>query len=564
MNTPLDPIPHIHLATETEPNWVRTRFNIEFDSNQDQWPINGFRSINVAELKAIVAPELCHGLTMTLIRAAQKYSWATVSMYALTLRHFQKTLFPIGKIEEWKISDFRKYRKFLISDMGHEDYLRSLRSLLNNWQKGRWPGVDPELMVSLNEMKLKGAETGRAVRVMDPDKGPLTPDELHHLVQDINDAAVDGKLSLENFSLAYLHIFTGRRPIQSAYLKCCDVVACRGDPEPAHPNGAPLYLLVIPRAKQRGHGFRETRRAIELAPVNFEVFRRQSEGVQERFRKLIEQFNWALQEKEMHHLMDHLPLYPAWSSIEKSLQGASELRESGRHGIAIDSLIRESQGNAWHCDPATHGKRISTICESVGTRSRSGGPLLVSALRLRHTKGTDLAREGLDGHLIGWILDHSTSRSSQIYVDSLPEHATEINKAMSNSLTMRRFASAFRGTLVDGEANALGGGDPRKSRLTYQGSGAATCGHLKQCGLDGGIPRACYTCHHFQPWLDGPHEQFLEEMLQERAGSLTALGPESPIAKRADKIINAVQRVIQLCNDRRIEIAAKKATGHIK
>lgn len=561
MKEPFDQLGTQPLEETLEPNWVQTRFKIEFDSNKDEWPIDGHRSINAGAIKALVSPSLRNGLHMSLIHAAKQYAWATVHQYQNSLAHFQKTIFPQGQISAWRISDVRKYRALLIKEYGHEDCLRHIRSLLTNWHNGRWDGVSSELVASLKKMKLKGAEAGRAVRVMDPDKGPLTPNELHHLVQDLNDAAADGKLSLEGFSLAYLHIFTGRRPIQSAYLKCCDVAIRQSDPEPGNPNGSPLYLLVIPRAKQRGHGFRETRRAVQLTHINFEVFRRQAESVQERFLALLKQSGWNLNGEAMLQLLGNLPLYPKWHSVKDTLQGALELQERGQHRVALESIVRESEGSAWHYEPSVFAQKISAICESVGTLSRDGGPLSVNALRLRHTKGTDLARDGLDGRLIGWILDHSTSRSSQIYIDSLPEHAAEINKAFSGSLTMQRFASAFRGTLVDKEVNAIGGSEPDKSRLTYRGAPTATCGHLKQCGLDGGIPRACYLCHHFQPWIDGPHEQFLEEMERERTDSLIALGPESPVAKRADKIINAVHRVIQLCFDRRKEIDAEDGSG---
>lgn len=127
---------------------------------------------------------------------------------------------------------------------------------------------------------------------------------------------------------------------------------------------------------------------------------------------------------------------------------------------------------------------------------------------------------------------------------------------MSTSLTLQRFASAFRGTLVDSEADAVAGGDP-ESRVAYKGQNAATCGHLKQCGLDGGLPHACYTCSHFQPWLDGPHAEFLAELQAERADQVAQLGADSPVAKRRDKLIGAVERVILLCDARRAELSER-------
>lgn len=539
---------------------VRTRYGIEFDSREDWWPIDGKQGIDVGSLRTLVSPELLPGLEATLRQACRKYSWATMSQYRWALRSFKKACSPSTPISSWKLKDLRTYRTALMAEFGHEDLLRQLRSLLVNWHSGGHEGVSSSLIASLKEMRLKGVEAGRAVRAMDPDEGPLTRNEFHHLLQSLSDAAESGKLRIEGFSLAYFHLCTGRRPVQSAAMKCKDVLERRGDPEPDHPDGQKLHLLVVPRAKQRGHSFRETRRAIDLTPDNFQVFRAQRDDVQHRFSELLADSGWDIQPRDLQALQIELPLYPLWSSIAEAIDLATQMREAGQHGKALEALRLDAQGMAWHHSPSHQGGRIATICTSVGAMSRDGEPLHVTASRLRHTKGTDLAREGLPSNLIAWLLDHSTSRSAEIYIDNLPEHAAEIDRAISKSPTLQRFASAFRGTLVDSEADAVGGSDPQ-SRVAYRGKGAATCGHLKQCGLDGGIPHACYTCSHFQPWLDGPHEEFLGELEAERAALVTELGSDSPVAKRRDKLIGAVQNVIQLCLARRTELADLEASG---
>jgi len=535
---------------------VRTRYGIEFDAREAWWPIDGKQGIDVESLRALVAPALLPGLEATLRHAAGKYAWATMAQYLWALKGFQRACFPSKRISAWRLADFRRYRTVLMSEFGHEDSLRQLRSLLVNWHGGRHAGVSDSLIASLKEMRLKGVEAGRAVRSMDPDSGPLTPDEFHHLLSGLVDAAEAGKLGLGDFSLAYFHLFTGRRPIQSASLKCKDVVETLGDPEPGFPNGQPVYLLAVPRAKQRGHSFRETRRGIDLTPSNFQVFRAQREDVQHSFSELLERAGWELQELDVRSLMSELPLYPSWSSVTEAVELASQMRQGGQHGKALEALRLDAEGMAWHYTAREHSLRITEVCASVGSQSRDGQPLKISAARLRHTKGTDLAREGLPSHLIAWLLDHSTSRSADIYVDNLPEHAAEIDRAVSKSPTLQRFAEAFRGTLVDSEEDAIGGSDPEHSRLAYRGQGAATCGHLKQCGLDGGVPHACYTCSHFQPWLDGPHEQFLADLQAERAHLVSELGADSPVAKRRDKLIVAVGNVVQLCAARRVELEA--------
>lgn len=541
-------------ADQPDSHVVRTRYGIEFDARSDWWPIDGKQGIDAAATRALVSAELLPGLEATLRQACTKYSWATVVQYRWSLKNFQKEFFPDGVITKWNLADFRKYRKLLLDQFGHEDYLRHLRSLLGNWHSSGHVGVSSELIASLKEMRLKGAEAGRAVRVMDPDDGPLTPEEFHHLLQDLHEAAAAGALSIEEFSLAYFHLCTGRRPAQASALKCKDVLQCLSDPEPGFPEGQPIYLLVVPRAKQKGHSFRETRRAIDLTPDNFQVFQAQRASVEQAFATLLEHQEWQLQPADLQALQSELPLYPAWSAVTEAVELATQMRNRGGHGQALQALRLDVNGMAWHTTPKAIGARLGAICDSIQPKSREGTSLRITPTRLRHTKGTDLARAGLPSNLIAWLLDHSTSRSAEIYIDNLPEHAAEIDHAVSTSPTLQRFASAFRGTLVDSEEDAIAGNDPN-SRLAYRGKNAATCGHLKQCGLDGGIPHACYPCSHFQPWLDGPHEEFLNELQEERASLVTALGEDSPVAKRRDKLIGAVQRVIYLCDVRRAELA---------
>ena len=73
------------------------------------------------------------------------------------------------------------------------------------------------------------------------------------------------------------------------------------------------------------------------------------------------------------------------------------------------------------------------------------------------------------------------------------------------------------------------------------------------------MPHACYTCSHFQPWVDGPHEAFLADLLTERADTVSMLGADSAVAKRQDKLIAAVESVVTLCRIRRSESTATSA-----
>ena len=64
-------------------------------------------------------------------------------------------------------------------------------------------------------------------------------------------------------------------------------------------------------------------------------------------------------------------------------------------------------------------------------------------------------------------------------------------------------------------------------------------------------------CHHFQPWLDGPHEAILEGLLTHRKLTL-ARTQDKTIASVNDRTIFAVGRVIQLCKEHKFSLKNNK------
>src|SRR5262249_11906593 len=82
------------------------------------------------------------------------------------------------------------------------------------------------------------------------EKCPFSDIELEALQAALNDSFATGRVSLENYVLAWLAIALGPRPTQLAMLKIADFrVATSND-------GTPMYALRVPRAKQRGIGAR--------------------------------------------------------------------------------------------------------------------------------------------------------------------------------------------------------------------------------------------------------------------------------------------------------------------
>lgn len=337
---------------------------------------------------------------------------------------------------------------------------------------------------------------------------------MHGLTGDIYLAYERRKISHDQFALCLFHIITGRRPRQLTDLKCQDL-------DEEH------RLLNIPRCKQRGAKFRSAFRAVELTDVYFSIFRQQKALVRERFTLLLNEKGVELQSQDIDALTASLPLFPVWRKAEASLLEAVKLVNNGQHGGALQMLRDDASGAAWHRLSKSVLLALQATTATAGTLSREGKPLNVGGRRLRHTKGTDLARVGANPEIISWVLDHSYLESSRIYIDNLPEHAIPANTAMARSPVMQNIAQMFRGQVVDTEADAVGGHDQR-NRIAHKGHASATCRDGKRCGLNDSIPRACYTCDEFQPWLDGPHEQLLEEILSERKHDAAQLGTDHP------------------------------------
>lgn len=151
--------------------------------------------------------------------------------------------------------------------------------------------------------------------------------------------------------------------------------------------------------------------------------------------------------------------------------------------------------------------------------------------------------------VIAELLDHSDVQNVDVYTKNLPEHAQALNKAMAVQLAP--YAQAFQGVLVDREADAIRGAD-LSSRIKFKGQNMATCGQYGFCGANAPIP--CYTCNHFQPWLDGPHEEVLADLLSER-DSVREITGDMAMASINDRTIFAVINVIQRCEARRTELA---------
>lgn len=390
----------------------------------------------------------------------------------------------------------------------NEWYVGVLRCAIRQWSRLGYPGISDEVLSLLDKWVIKGNEKGFAVQSMCPDDGPITDIELQGVIAAVIDGFTGKRLSLEDTCYAMILVMTGRRPGQITALKIKDLISV----EPG------LYWIDFPRAKQRNMPWRSTFKRFAIVEDLWLLLQQQAEAVKKAFSKRSGRRISSKVERE-------LPLFPATYSLNSDLD-IDELLGSDRLHMPCREVYLAMMRVA---------KEIAVISE------RTGAPFALNPTRFRYTLGSNLAREGRGIYVIAEALDHTDTQNAGVYIRNIPDIVERIDKAVAMQLAP--YAQAFRGVLVVSESDARRGCDP-SSRISNGRACLGTCGSYGFCGAL--APIACYTCAHFQPWLDGPHEDVLILLIEERDRVRDSCG-DLKIASINDRLILAVGDVINRC-----------------
>lgn len=412
------------------------------------------------------------------------------------------------------------YRSSLSSET--EWYLGGIKAFLNKWYELGHSGVSDESIQLLNSWNLKGNIKGDVVKRLDPVQGPLSDLELLGFNEGAVQAYEKNKISISELALCLIVSHTGRRPIQISHLKIKDVLNGKNK------KGEPYYSVNIPQAKQRNSVFRGSFKLFAITHELWVILNALASKVVKEAGQILK---FELQEMDQLEL----PLFPDFDAISKVVSPLNlrDLLQSDRLHIEARNVTKAIQ----------HSVEVSDIYSE-----RTGKLLHITSKRFRYTIGTRAGREGFGVMVIAELLDHSDNQNAHIYIENIPEHVAKLDAAIGHQLAP--YAQAFAGVLVDVEKDAIRGGD-LNSRIKTNGENMGTCGSYGFCGANAPIP--CYTCMHFQPWLDGPHQVVLDELVTERARLLGVTG-DLQIAAINDRSILAVANVIQLCAKRREEL----------
>lgn len=483
------------------PEHAITRGGHAYFPERDVWRINSIRrsiiyNFNIA--KNVLSDSTIMSFKRVMVWYLSEYSadHATNVFFRFNafLRFLAETYDDVSEITSAQILSYRSHLP-----TSKQWYLGVISGFMKQWHEMGFTGVQSDVPRLFDALRIKGNAKGVAVRTMDPTTGPFDDMELQSIHEALNDAYAKGAVKTEDFLLVRLFAALGVRPVQIAAMKCKDLMVGRDE------DGLPTYILNVPRAKLRG---REIRSSMKPRLIVREI------------GEILEAWICHLQKTNPVDAIcaGDLPIFPRWWSTVVT---------GYEHHNSSDAIRR----------------RVNSICNSLNVlSSRTGERLKVSSRRFRYTLGTRAAEEGHGELVIAELLDHSDTQNVAVYVEANPAIAERIDKA--TALELAPIAQAFCGMIVENEERA-DRGDDLTSRIGSPSIGhVGTCGKFGFCG--GRAPIACYTCRNFQPWVDAPHEELLDHLIQERNRLLDTTGDER-IASTNDRAIMAVADVTTQC-----------------
>lgn len=432
-----------------------------------------------------------------------------------------------------------KFKKCFPDKNTHEKP-STLRSFIRQSDLLGFNVIDKETLALLNKWRFKGREKGLPVASFDPIDGPFSDIEHEAIIAGLDHAYAENRITDEEYSIVQLFSASGRRPIQIASLKIRDIGT------DVSPLGEMYYYLNIPRAKQRGLGFRAVFSRVAFIESIGQVLMLHKAHVIADAERLVGR---VLADDERQEL----PLFPMGfgetDRIEELLSYQYPFFEYDHlpHITDIDDvdlLPVLQNSDIFHCSSSYLNAVLKFAVGKLDIISeRTGKKLHVNAYRFRYTLGTRAAREHCGLLTVATLLDHSDTQHAGVYIKNIPEFAQKISEIMTPQLV--KFAKTFIGNVVEdeGEAQSQCRDAPRIS-CREVGGDIGSCGTNSMCSDN--APVACYLCPKFRPWRNAPHHLVLKWLIDER-DRIAMITDDLTIAAINDRAIYAVMQVIMEC-----------------
>ena len=490
-----------------------------FDPNDDSWKLNKDVTVSLV-LPDALDKDTGRGFRATLRRYAEEASARHTRNMETRFKRYLRDTSALHVTP----TELMNWRAILGPD--EQWQLGGLKGFLLAWHDYGFDGVSKEVVDLLQGWRIQGNEKGAAVAGGCPEAGPYTDLEIAALLDWANMAVARRALAFEDYAYLLALAMTARRPVQIAALRGKDLIRQAS-------RGVRQYRLNCPRAKQRGLGFRERFRSLVILEDLFLV-------LQQQHRHAVLAVEHVLGTRLEADLASEVPIFINHQAL-KGLGAIEHVKES-LLGSAPDRL---------HATTDFLRASLQRVARCSTARSeRTGEFIRLSATRFRHTRGTKLRREGFGPFVIAELLDHSDIQNVRVYTDNTAQEAVVINELIGPQLAP--FAQACLGRLVRSERDAIRGEDPSSRVPNDRQHAVGTCGNYGFCASG---YRACYTCYHFQPWLDGPHEEVLADLYGEKERARSA-GCADVVVNANDQLILAVEHCIALCSQAKIPAQA--------
>jgi integrase len=384
----------------------------------------------------------------------------------------------------------------------------ALNPLLQKWFQLGLGGVDQSCVDYLRVRRKPGNTKGAAVRTRDPEHGPFTDAEFQAIFKALGAAYHERSIPLWANLLARLFASSGGRPSQYAALKISDY-------KPAIRLGSAVPAkLALPQVK---NGLADARNEF----LEFDLSEQTAKLFSEHIDHLMT-VNGATRSS---------PVFPADLLRPFSREGSTRLQDDPfqNHptGAGLSLAIRRELG------------AIAPVSERTGY-----SPISLSPRRFRYTFGTRLAEERASKAVIADRLGHTDLQNVDVYFEASPCIVDNIDRAMGSALAPISLAFTGRTIADEQQSTFRGAAGTRIIDFRVAATPIGNCAKGSGCALV--KPVGCYTCHRFEPWLDGPHDEVLQLLLREREQS-----DDERIASVNDDAITAVREVIGECQQAR-------------
>lgn len=270
-----------------------------FNFHVDIWTLN--KDVRIVFMPEVLSMDsrLLNGFKRTLaIYAEEQSAHHTSNMYL----RFQGLLRDT-KFTHLDDKTLLNWRTMLGKE--HEWYLGALRGFLISWHEYGYYGVSKDMVQLLETLTISGNKKGISVANRCPYSRAFTDNEMLALNNELIRLFKEDSISFSCYAYVSLLQATARRPIQLRQLKSIDLQKIKNTKS----NSFNFYLN-IPRAKQRGVGFREEFKKLAITEVLYLTL---LNFIEQEAKKLKSRFNTELTSEQR----SQIPIFIDWPIVDK-------------------------------------------------------------------------------------------------------------------------------------------------------------------------------------------------------------------------------------------------------